>query len=68
MIEREIAERFLNNIVGVVRFDNGKQLFCRGKLIKVTDLCIVVEYFGSEQAISLDSIQNIREEKNVPRG
>lgn len=61
MIEREVAARFLNKIVGVVRNDNGTSMFSRGKIIEVTDTCIILEFYGKEQAIALAAIENLRE-------
>ena len=66
MIERKIAEKFLGKIVGIVRRDNGRQVFCRGRLIEVTDTAIILEYYDTIQAVSLEALDNIRELKNAP--
>lgn len=67
-MEREVAERFLDKFVGVVRLDNGRDFFSKGILARVTDTSIVLENDGSPEAISLDSIKNIRVLKNRGRG
>lgn len=61
MIERKVAKRFLNKYVGVVRFDDGHNFYSKGTITEVTETSIVLEFNGSIQAISLDSIKNIRE-------
>lgn len=61
MIEREVAERFLNKTCGIVRNDNGKQVFSRGLITEVTNSCLILEFQGSQQAIALSAIENIRE-------
>lgn len=63
MIEKDIVKRFLNKYVGVVRSDNNKDFFSKGKLTEVTDKTIIIKFHGQIQAISIDSLINIREMK-----
>lgn len=61
MIDQEVAVHFLNKMCGVIRIDNGKQIFCRGLITKVTNSCLILDFMGNQQAISLSAIENIRE-------
>lgn len=61
MVEKETVELFLNKLVRIERIIGGQRDFSRGKLIKVTDTDLVLNFNGDLQAYSLDSIISIRE-------
>ena len=68
MMEREVVERFLNKYIGVVRSDNGTDFFSKGKFVEITKESIIIEFRGQIQAISINSIINIREIEGEPMG
>ena len=59
-MEREVAEMFLGKFCGIVRLDNGRDFFCRGRITKITEQSIILEFEGKIQAIAIDSVKNIR--------
>lgn len=61
MIEKTIAEGFLNKQVGVLFLDSDKDFFCKGRLIEVTDYSIVITFQGRRMALALETIKSIRE-------
>lgn len=63
-MDREIAERFMGKFCAVVRLDNGRDICSIGFINKVGESALILNFHGTDQAISLDSIKNIREELN----
>ena len=61
MIESGIAVQFLDKQVFVVRTDDGRDICSEGVITKVSPTALLLEFRGRTQAISLDSILNIRE-------
>ena len=61
MVEKELAELFLNKKI-VFKWQSDNRVFeSTGSLKKVTDSSIVIDFFGKLQVYSLNSIIVIRE-------
>ena len=67
MIEKEMADFFLNKEVVIIRNDNGRQMFSRGIMTKVTESSLLIDFNGSISAFSLASIEHIRERSKNER-
>jgi hypothetical protein len=66
MIEREMCEMFLGKRVALLFRDTGKDILRRGKLLKVTDSTVLLDFNGVLQAYAIESIIHIREHEDVP--
>jgi len=63
-MDREIVSGFVGKFCSVVRLDNGRDICSKGVITKVGNSALILNFHGAVQAISLDSIKNIREEVN----
>ena len=65
-MEKEILVRFLGKTI--VFHKTGSSYLLFGRLEKVTDTSIVLEFKGRTQLHSLDSLEDVRESNKIPRG
>jgi len=64
MIEKQVAERFLNKNVVINYRDENNDRITKGLVIQVTESSILINSFGLDQALNLDIINFIREVPN----
>ena len=61
MIEADIVKQFLHKVIEFSWRSQDKIIFSYGKLVKVTDNCLVVLFNNNEQVYNLDTLLTIRE-------
>ena len=62
MLEKELVERFLGkNISFLWTTTDGRKLYSKGWLTKVTNSSVIIEFKGKEQIYSLECLVNMRE-------
>lgn len=64
MVDSEIAERFIDRMIGIVYEDSGSNIFRRGLCKDVTKTTLLLEFENELQAYTLKHILSIREVKN----